>query len=150
VVAQRLVRRLCTGCGGKSAHGCGDCPDGYRGRTGIFQVLAMSDGLREAVVNGESLGILRQLARAGGMSSMKEDALRKVAEGITSPHEVGRVIQSDTGTSVPCDGCGREVPIGSPGCPWCGRARFSSCACGTELQPRWRFCPACLRRVPTL
>ena len=150
VVAQRLVRRLCPRCGGRKGGGCGDCPDGYRGRTGIFQVLSMTDGLREAVANGASLGTLRQLAREGGMSSMKEDALRKVAEGITSPHEVGRVIRGESGTSVPCEGCGGEVPLGSQGCPWCGRSRLRSCPCGTELDLRWGFCPTCLRRVPTL
>jgi type IV pilus assembly protein PilB len=150
VVAQRLVRRLCLRCGGKKGEGCGECPDGYRGRTGIFQVLGMTDGLREAVANGASLGTLRQLAREGGMLSLKEDALRKVAEGITSPHEVGRVIQGDSGTSVPCDGCGEEVPLGSQGCPWCGRPRLRSCSCGTQLRSRWRFCPACLRRAATL
>lgn len=150
VVAQRLVRRLCPRCGGKKGDGCSDCPDGYRGRTGIFQVLAITDGLREAVASGGSLGTLRQLAREGGMVSMKEDALRKVAEGITSPHEVGRVIQGDGGTSVPCGGCGGDVPVGSQGCPWCGRPRLSSCSCGTQLRSRWRFCPSCLRRAVTL
>jgi type IV pilus assembly protein PilB len=150
VVAQRLVRRLCPRCGGRRESGCGECPDGYRGRTGIFQVLAMTDGLREAVANEASLGTLRQLAREAGMLSMKEDALRKVAEGITSPHEVGRVIQGDSGTSVPCGACSEEVPLGSPGCPWCGHPRLSSCSCGTQLRSRWRFCPSCLRRVVTL
>ncbi len=150
VVAQRLVRRLCTRCGGKRQDGCEGCPDGYRGRTGVFQVLAMTDALRESVVNGASLATLRQLAREGGMLSLKEDALRKVAEGITSPHEVGRVIQGDGGVSIPCNGCGGEVPVGSNWCPWCGRPRIRSCSCGIPLRPRWRFCPACLRSVSTL
>ncbi|MCJ7626911.1 MAG: Flp pilus assembly complex ATPase component TadA, partial [Longimicrobiales bacterium] len=150
VVAQRLVRRLCPRCGGRKAEGCGECPDGYRGRTGIFQALTMTDGLKEAVANEASLGTLRQLAREGGMLSLKEDALRKVAEGITSPHEVGRVIQGDGGTSVPCDGCGGEVPLGSEGCPWCGLRRLRSCICGTHLRSRWRFCPTCLRKAVTL
>ncbi len=150
VVAQRLVRRLCPRCGGRKGKGCGECPDGYRGRTGIFQVLAMTDGLREAVANGGSLGTLRQLALEGGMVSMKEDALRKVAEGVTSPHEVGRVIQGDGGASVPCKDCGGEVPLGSQGCPWCGRPRLRSCSCGIQLRSRWRFCPACLRAASPL
>jgi type IV pilus assembly protein PilB len=150
VVAQRLVRRLCSRCGGRRAQGCGECPDGYRGRTGIFQVLVMTDGLRESVVNGAPLGTLRQLAGQGGMLSLKEDALRKVAEGVTSPHEVGRVIHGDGGTSVPCSGCGAEVPVGSLGCPWCGLRRFRSCPCGRQLRSRWRFCPACLRTAPAL
>ncbi len=150
VVAQRLVRRLCRRCGGRKGEGCGECPDGYRGRTGIFQVLTMTDGLREHVADGASLGHLRQAAREGGMLSLKEDALRKVAEGITSPHEVGRVIQGDSGSSIPCLKCDGEVPVGSLGCPWCGHPRVRTCSCGATLRSRWRFCPTCLRKLNAL
>jgi type II secretory ATPase GspE/PulE/Tfp pilus assembly ATPase PilB-like protein len=150
VVAQRLVRRLCLHCGGREAEGCSQCPDGYLGRTGIFQVLAMTDGLRESVAGGASLGTLRRRAREGGMLSLKEDALRKVAEGITSPHEVARVIQCDGGTSFPCRTCSGEVPVGSTGCPWCGRPRIRTCSCGNTLRSSWRFCPACLRKLQDL
>jgi type IV pilus assembly protein PilB len=150
VVAQRLVRRLCKGCGGRVATGCSDCPDGYRGRTGIFQVLVMTDALRESVVGGAPLAVLRRLSTQGGMISLKEDALRKVAEGVTSPHEVGRVIQGDSGVSVPCPRCSGEIPMGSVGCPWCGLRRVRTCTCGTELRPRWSFCATCLRKVPAL
>ncbi|MBT8395328.1 MAG: Flp pilus assembly complex ATPase component TadA [Gemmatimonadetes bacterium] len=146
VVAQRLVRRFCRRCRGGDAKTCRDCHDGYRGRTGVFQVLVMTDGLREHVVSGASLGTLRQLATRGGMLSLKEDALRKVAEGVTSPHEVGRVIHGDRGVSLPCRECGGEVPLGSHGCPWCGAGRINACSCGAQLRPRWRFCPNCLRK----
>ena len=147
VIAQRLVRKLCRSCGGREEAGCGDCPDGYRGRTGVFQVLTMTDALRESVASGGSLGSFRQLAREGGMLSLKEDALRKVAEGVTSPHEVGRVIQGDGATVVPCDACSGDIPLGSQGCPWCGRPRFRTCSCGSRLRHGWRYCPSCLRVV---
>jgi general secretion pathway protein E len=147
VVAQRLVRRLCSHCGGRDGTGCGVCPDGYLGRTGVFQVLTITDALREEVMHGASLGTLQRLAREGGMGSLREDALRKVAEGITSPHEVGRVIHGDRGSSRPCEGCGEEVPLGSLGCPWCGATRLQQCACGKEIRRGWRFCPACLRAM---
>ncbi len=158
VVAQRLVRRLCLRCrgrgqrggngsgGGGGGGGCPDCHDGYRGRTGVFQVLAMTDGLREHVVNGASLGTLRQLATQGGMLSLKEDALRKVAEGVTSPHEVSRVVHGDSGVSLPCGNCGGDVPLGSNGCPGCGTVRIATCSCGVQLRPQWRYCPNCLRK----
>jgi general secretion pathway protein E len=147
VVAQRLVRCLCPSCGGKMAEGCGECPDGYRGRTGIFQVLSMTDGLREAVANHASLGTLRRLATESGMASLKDDARRKVAERITSPHEVGRVIHGDGGAAIPCSSCGGDVPLGSQGCPWCGVPRLRTCACGDPLRSGWRFCPSCLRSI---
>ncbi|MFC1575149.1 ATPase, T2SS/T4P/T4SS family [Gemmatimonadota bacterium] len=147
VVAQRLVRRLCTTCGGRRGQGCSRCPDGYRGRTGVFQALTMTDALREGVAQGASLGLLRRLAQEGGMASLKEDALRKVAEGITSPHEVGRVIHGDGGSSVPCPRCREEVPLGGLGCPWCGHHRVRLCTCGKEVRAGWRFCPTCMKRA---
>jgi type IV pilus assembly protein PilB len=147
VVAQRLVRRVCAACGGRSGRGCGACPDGYRGRTGVFQVLAMTDALRESVARGASVGTLRRLARDGGMGSLREDALRKVAEGITTPHEVARVVRGDTDTHLPCPGCDGEIPLGAEGCPWCGRRRVNRCSCGREIRPEWRFCPQCLART---
>lgn len=150
VVAQRLVRCLCPSCGGRKGEGCGECPDGYRGRTGIFQVLTMTDALREAVAANASLGTLRRLATESGMSSLKEDARRKVAERITSPHEVGRVIHGDGGASIPCPRCGKDVPLGSLGCPWCGVLRLRVCGCGAQLRSEWRFCPACLRQPSTV
>jgi type IV pilus assembly protein PilB len=150
VVAQRLVRRLCPSCGGRQGNGCASCPDGYRGRTGVFQVLILSDALRELVAEGGPQSLMRKMAREGGMVSIREDAMRKVAEGITSPHEVARVIQTDGGAFLPCDNCGKEVPVGSRGCPWCGQSRVRTCSCGTPLRRSWRFCPTCLRKLSDL
>ena len=146
VVAQRLVRRLCHHCGGRDPE-CPRCPDGYLGRTGVFQVLVLTDALREAVVTGASLSALRRLAREGGMRPLAEDARRKVAEGITSPHEVARVVHGDPGAALPCRGCGFDVPVGALGCPRCGRRRLLRCSCGSEVKRGWRFCPGCLRPV---
>jgi len=146
VIAQRLVRRVCPACRGRSASGCGRCTDGYRGRIGVFQVLVMTDALRDEVVRGASTGRVRQLARDAGMGSISEDARRQVAEGVTTPHEVGRVLQSEAGAALPCRACARPCPVDAAGCPWCGLARARSCACGAALDSGWRFCPACLRK----
>jgi type II secretory ATPase GspE/PulE/Tfp pilus assembly ATPase PilB-like protein len=149
VVAQRLVRVRCSRCGGRpGAEGCGECVDGYRGRTGVFQVLAMNDRLREAVVRGASTPVLRRLARESGMGLLAEDARRQVSEGRTTPHEVSRVVRGDSGSAVPCGRCGGEVPADSRGCPWCGVRRVRECRCGHRLEPGWRFCASCLARVP--
>jgi type IV pilus assembly protein PilB len=147
VVAQRLVRRLCPTCRGQGSGTCRECPDGYRGRTGVFQFLAMTDSLREEVAQGASIGHLRRLARDGGMTSLKEDALRKVSEGVTSPHEVARILKGNSGAYLPCPQCKGDVPTGSKACPWCGNPRFRSCRCGGEIRPGWVYCPACVRKL---
>ena len=147
VVAQRLVRRLCASCQGRDAVGCGRCAEGYRGRTGVFQVLVMTDALRDEVVRGASTGRLRRLAREAGMNTLAEDARRKVAEKLTTPHEMARVLQTEPGAALPCPGCGGPCPPEAGGCPWCGRARTRKCRCGVSLEPPWRFCPTCLRKA---
>jgi general secretion pathway protein E len=147
VIAQRLVRRLCSACGGRSATGCGRCVDGYRGRTGVFQVLVMTDALREEVMRGASTGRIRRLAADAGMGTLAEDARRKVAEAVTTPHEVARVLQSEPGAALPCVACAQPCPAEAVGCPWCGRPRARVCACGVTLDAAWRFCPGCLRKI---
>jgi type IV pilus assembly protein PilB len=145
VVAQRLVRLTCGTCRGRTETGCRRCSQGYRGRSGVFQVLTMTDALREAVVRAAPLSTLDRLAREGGMGSLRDDAMRKVAEGVTTPHEAGRVIRGASGGLLACKSCEKEVPAGSIGCPWCGVRRGSHCRCGSEMRDGWRFCPDCLR-----
>jgi len=145
VVAQRLVRRVCPACLGRSQDGCGSCRRGYVGRTGVFQVLVMTDALRDELVRGAGTATLRRLAEEAGMGSMVDDARRKVAEGVTTPHEVGRVLQTDAGAAMPCKGCGGDVPVGAVACPFCGRVRVRQCVCGERLRPAWRYCASCLR-----
>jgi type IV pilus assembly protein PilB len=144
IVAQRLVRVRCGACGGEP-RGCPDCHEGYRGRTGVFELLVMSEGLRDEVMRDAGTEILRRKAREGGMGSMAADARRKVAEGVTTPHEVARVLHRDPGSRPPCTRCGGELPGWARGCPACGQAGDPECRCGTRLQRAWRFCPSCLR-----
>ena len=117
VVAQRLVRVLCSRCkqpydmppaqseklglaassGGTStyrARGCAACShSGYRGRVAILELLTMSDALREALSTFHDAGTLRRIARAEGMSSMHQDGMSKVLAGVTTIEEVARVTQ---------------------------------------------------------
>lgn len=155
VVAQRLVRRLCRACRGSggaeqgepNAPACDRCNEGMLGRTGVFQLLVLNDPIREEIVGGGRLQVIRRLARRSGMGTLVEDARRKVAEGVTLPHEVSRVLQGDPGAAVPCEHCGVEVPTAAMGCPGCGLARALRCRCGEDLRSWWRFCPGCLRRA---
>ncbi len=147
VVAQRLVRTLCPGCGGAPT-GCSNCHSGYRGRTGVFQLLSMREELREAIAAGADLSDIRRRAESGGMGSMGDDARRKVAEGVTSPHEVSRVLREDPGSSHPCRHCKTPIPSDAMGCTSCGQPAVRVCMCGRRMREGWRFCPSCLRAAP--
>jgi len=114
VVAQRMVRRICSDCsrlieaplveqmayekemGEKQTEflygtGCKSCAyTGYLGRTGIFEILPMSDTIGVMVCNQASSSAVREQALQDGMISMMNDGMRKVKEGITTPSEVLR------------------------------------------------------------
>ncbi len=114
VVAQRLVRRLCKYCkqrtilpvdalkeAGFSASfdieaydpvGCPRCShSGYRGRIGVYELMAMTDELRELTIARSSADEVRNEAMRNGMARMREDGLEKVRLGVTSIAEVARV-----------------------------------------------------------
>ncbi|MDP3520550.1 MAG: ATPase, T2SS/T4P/T4SS family [Hydrogenophaga sp.] len=118
VLAQRLVRTLCTHCKTPDqpsdelrrrtglgrflaegqpmyqAVGCAQCRHtGYQGRTGIHELLVLDEPLRRAVIDGKDATILHGLAAQSGMLSLYEDGLRKVAAGVTSLDELLRVTQ---------------------------------------------------------
>jgi general secretion pathway protein E len=89
VLAQRLVRKLCSHCHGA---GCQQCNNmGYQGRTGVFELLTSNDHIRAMVHNQASEADIRAAALAAGMTLMRDDGERLIAEGITSREEVVRV-----------------------------------------------------------
>ena len=91
VLAQRLVRKLCDACRGV---GCGACRStGFRGRVGIFEMIAVSDALRDAVAGGATRAELRRLAVADGLVPLATDGQRAIAAGLTTAEEVARVVQ---------------------------------------------------------
>jgi type II secretory ATPase GspE/PulE/Tfp pilus assembly ATPase PilB-like protein len=147
IVAQRLIRRTCSRCSGQP-DGCLACHRGYRGRIGVFQVLAVTEDIREAIGMGAGGGELRRRAEGTGMGTIADDARRKASEGVTTPHEVARVLREDPGEALPCGRCGGGVPLESVGCPHCGRVRIRTCVCGRILRGGWRYCPECLRKTP--
>ncbi|MEX2470763.1 MAG: ATPase, T2SS/T4P/T4SS family, partial [Gemmatimonadota bacterium] len=142
VVAQRLVRRACPRC---RARGCEECGNGYTGRTGVYQVLAISDALRDEISRGGSSAKIRRLAREAGMVGMDTDARRAVASGLTTPHEITRLIHAAAGATLPCPSCDGAVPVGALACPRCGARTARICACGERLEAGWRYCPWCIR-----
>lgn len=119
ILAQRLVRIICPYCKGKDitaivpkdpvlsssidtgedayrGKGCEKCAfTGYRGRSGVFELLAVNDELRRLILRSADAAELRQLARKNGMKTILEDGMAKVKAGITTLSEVYRVTQED-------------------------------------------------------
>jgi type IV pilus assembly protein PilB len=120
IMAQRLVRRLCTHCKHPAdlsetemralriepsqmkdsqvmkAPGCDHCRHtGYRGRMGIFEIFIIDDEVRHMINKRTSTFLLRQRARELSMRTLREDGVRKVLSGLTSADEVISVTIAD-------------------------------------------------------
>ncbi len=118
IVAQRLVRTLCTVCRepyrappelmaqvrpgftGEAtfyrAKGCPKCNNtGYSGRTGILELLPMSEGIGRLVLQRAEAREIQRLAQQEGMRTMYEDGIAKALAGLTTPEEVMRVIRGE-------------------------------------------------------
>ena len=115
VLAQRLIRTICKKCkspfeptdnqlqmlnldpadlGGKEffyGRGCSSCHDtGYHGRRGIFELLTITDPVRELIDQSAATMVIRQKAVEGGMKTIREDGLRGIYDGDTTVEEVLR------------------------------------------------------------
>lgn len=172
VIAQRLVRRICPEC--KSKHvpteqdlqrigiynghtptfvsykgeGCKTCKyTGYYGQTGIYEVLAPSDRLREEILRCSTKRTLKQIAIEAGMKTMLEDGIRKIQQGITTFEELARVCpvdQAEPDQTIQCPGCGKTIMPTESICPFCRSRLCESCEqCGADLEPEWLVCPFC-------
>ncbi len=175
VIAQRLARTVCPTCAvpvrpservlsalhldprdlegatlmaGKGCNACNS--SGYRGRTGVFEILMIDSGVRELLVSGGSEANIRTAARLAGMHSLREDALRLAKAGRTTLDEVLRVTPSDEGDTGTCPVCFQHVELDFAQCPWCGvHLRPDACAtCEQPLTTGWRVCPRCGTPVP--
>ena len=89
VLAQRLVRKLCTACQGAGCSVCGQT--GYQGRTGIFELLVADEAARALIHNRAAESELMGAAEKSGLRLMREDGERLVQAGITSRAELLRV-----------------------------------------------------------
>jgi len=98
VLAQRLVRKLCSHCKKQDSAGrwhpvgCAECGQtGYKGRTGVYELMEGDDKLRALIHNRAAESQLFVAAEANGLRPMRDDGQRLVDEGVTSPEEVLRV-----------------------------------------------------------
>jgi general secretion pathway protein E len=89
VLAQRLVRKLCTTCRGAGCPSCGQT--GYLGRSGVFELLVTDDSIRAQIHSRASEAEIRAAALAAGMVLMRDDGERLVQLGLTSREELVRV-----------------------------------------------------------
>jgi len=120
VMAQRLIRVICPECKAVDPSpdasilqalgfrpdemkdttfykgtGCRNCNGtGYRGRQGIFEMMAMDASLRELAFNRAPLTELRAASRAGGMKTLLQDGRLKIRNGVTTPEELVRITQT--------------------------------------------------------
>ncbi|MBD9478602.1 type IV-A pilus assembly ATPase PilB [Pseudoxanthomonas sp. PXM02] len=116
IIAQRLARRLCSKCkrpeqvphqallaeGFSEAEiatgftvyeavGCDECTSGYKGRTGIYQVMPMNEAIQEIVLEGGNALQIAEAAQKVGINDLRQSALLKVRNGVTSLAEINRV-----------------------------------------------------------
>ncbi|HUU31005.1 MAG TPA: ATPase, T2SS/T4P/T4SS family, partial [Phycisphaerae bacterium] len=115
IVAQRLVRKICTNCRteiqptedvlrelnlvpeevrGRTFYfgqGCDLCNNtGYRGRTGIFEIMHLDDALRDLILRGISTNVIREESKKHGMRTLRDTGLMAVYDGVTTIEEVVR------------------------------------------------------------
>ena len=112
VVAQRLVRKVCDKCSEEytpdrsireslgleegvvlmRGKGCRICRGtGYKGRAGVFEVLRMTEEIRNAILKDASIDAIRNTAMEQGMTTLRENTLLKVRQGLTTPEEMFKV-----------------------------------------------------------
>jgi type IV pilus assembly protein PilB len=121
LMAQRLVRKVCKQCASQyvpteaearslgldgaptqsstflKGKGCQNCSNtGYRGRFGIFEIFVIDDEARKLIYEKVPSSVLRTRAREMGMRTLREDGIRKVQAGLTTPDEVIRATVGDT------------------------------------------------------
>ena len=169
VVSIRLVRVICSRCKeehnvdssmisrlggtlGSDPHvklyrgaGCPTCRQtGYTGRTGIYEVLEVSDTMRTHIVRGVSEGEVRNLAVQGGMRPIGEDGLEKALRGNTTLDEVMRVVYLPEQGVKLCSSCNTVVSADFEYCHGCGHFVGEHCSgCKRRMEEGWTFCPTC-------
>ena len=144
IVAQRLIRRLCScheeidampeyasrllEAGAQTppekqylATGCERCDmTGYKGRIGIYEMLAFDEAIRSVIRSGSRTDEIQTISRQNGMRRMQEYALDRVCQGETTLEEVLRIVPFDQVVSIRCHSCRRDLSPAFLFCPYCG------------------------------
>ncbi len=174
VVAQRLVRRPCATCAAdytpsdrtlgllglteadlvgstpRRGTGCSDCGGtGYRGRTGVFEVLPITAALRKVLLTTPTEAAIGTAAREHGMTTLRAAALAAAHRGETTYEEVLRATSVDTVSGPRCPTCSRALADDMLCCPWDGApvGRDRCAHCERPLDAEWSVCPWCRTAV---
>jgi len=174
IVAQRLVRVICPFCKASESpthddlrrigyrgqegdervkfykgEGCSECANtGYKGRTGIYEILNISQRMKEYISNEATETTIRQLALAEGMTTLTYSGLEKVLSGIISVDGVLRVSQSDDIYGTLCSSCGNHISTEFIACPYCKNDLIKTCeGCKKIVDPKWNYCPYCTQAL---
>ncbi len=175
VVGQRLLRRPCRACAvpyepasrtltllglteadlsnasPQRGVGCSECGGtGYRGRTGVFEVLPVTAALRRVLLLTPTVAAISAAARENGMVTLRAAALRAAHQGDTTYEEVLRVTQSEAGETPRCPACARALADDMVCCPWDGApiGRDHCATCDRKVDLEWTVCPWCRALQP--
>jgi type IV pilus assembly protein PilB len=168
VVAQRLVRTICTDCKEEylpsrdflgrlnldqddlpfkfyRGAGCPKCNNtGFRGRTVIEEIMILGPKIRELIQSSATGDSLREAAMAMGMTTLGISGMKKMEMGITTIEEVLKAVHEKEELTTICPHCGKNVSLDFKDCPYCKRPIVPACgSCRRIVQPDWVVCPYC-------
>ena len=175
ILAQRLVRAICQNCKKPSTpseadvarlgsltnmsrlecfvgSGCVMCGGtGYKGRTGVYEILTFTPSIREMVSSDASEMAIRREALSQGMNTLLAATLNKVKAGKTTLAELFRVIELDEvdrGSEDECPSCGAVTEPDYLACPACACRLAPACpSCDRKVLEHWKACPYCCTRL---
>ena len=167
VLAQRLLRRVCSACKEEyeadlntlkylgidnrpertfyKGKGCDICNgSGYKGRVGVYELMKLNDHLRDIISKGANTAVIRHAAQESGMKTLMEYSLMLAREGKTTLDEVIRVTFTGEGASSVCPSCGKPVGDEFYKCPFCQNELKQVCPrCNADIQEGWESCAQC-------
>ena len=168
IVAQRLVRTICTDCKDEylpsrdlltrlnldqdalpfkfyRGTGCVNCSNtGFKGRTIIEEIMIVGPKIRELIQSSATADTLREAAMAMGMDTLGMSGIRNIEMGITTIEEVLKAVHQKEELTTICPYCGKAVSLDFKDCPYCTKPLIPTCSsCNRIAQPEWVVCPYC-------
>lgn len=168
IIAQRLVRKICTHCVKEDetpeeimgslgldskihnfktfkGAGCERCHHtGYSGRIGLFEVFRIDGEIKQLIHKEAGESELLRAARLSGMTTLLDDGIEKIRSGKTTCEEILRVLGPQNTMAVECPGCKSMLLERYNFCPHCGfRITVRCSSCGNHIESGWNSCAHC-------